>query len=218
MKRGKDMNLKLFFTAIVLFGIAPIASFAKESNSIEVFLSPEESILWRTLEDNTVVFPVNLGMYGADSAVLTIAGMRHKKVVSDITTESYSYVFPIVSSEGDEDVYEVSLEYFKSGESLGIFEKATLGSVSSIGEDSAISPCRNESTSKWSTMTGKTVIEIPYGSKALQIDDDKITLDGSATWFGWAPASYGTASALTLNDVYTASVTPLANGLLIICR
>lgn len=212
------MNLKLLLKAIVLFGIAPIASFAKESNSIEVFSSPDETVLWRTLEDNYRCFSVNLGMYGADSAVLTIDGMRHKKVVSDIKAESYSYVFPVVSAESDEDVYEVSLEYFKDDVSLGIVEKATLGSVYSIGEDFAISPCRDQESAKWSTTTGKTVLEIPYGAKTLQIGEDEITFDGAATWYGWSPVSYGTTVDLVLNDVLSASVTPLADGLLIICR
>jgi hypothetical protein len=218
MKREKDMKLKLFFTAIVLFGIAPIASYAKESNTIELYLDQDETILWRTLESNTVQFPVNLSMHGAASAVLTIKGMRHKNIVSNITAETYSYEFPLISSRSDEDVYEVKLEYLKDGVPLEIVEKATLGSVDSYGTDSASALCRNSEETKWSISTGKVVLEIPYGTKALKIGEDDISFNGENTWYGWAPKSYGTTYDLILDDQITASVTPNAEGLLIICR
>lgn len=210
--------MKIFAIAICV----PFANFAKESNTIRLFTSPDETLLWRTLESETVVLPINLKEHGADSATLTITGMRSKKVVENITTETYTCTIPQPTDDSEEDVYDLTLAYFKDGEATGAVETARLGAVRSVGEESATALCRDPESDKWGISKGKVVLQVPYGSKKLQIDEEEISLDGANSWYGWKPKAYGETYDLTLSvgdDNYLASLTALAeSGLMIIYR
>ncbi len=166
----------------IMIMLAALNVDAVESNSIGVFVAPERSVLYRTLSSEVLTLPVDLAAYDADYAELDISGMNYRGTFVCEGESNFTVSLPAVS-ETSEDVYDLTLTYFKEGKSKAV-RTTTLGRVFSCGSRSAVAKVCDPESVRWNLSRCHAVLPVPYGAVSVSIGESVRELDGNAGWFG----------------------------------
>ena len=178
---------------------AALTAGATESNVIDVFTDTDRSVLYRTMSSDTLILPIDLGAYNADDAKLSVSGINFSKTLVYDGSSNFIVAFP-PATENSENVYDLTLTYFKDGGPT-FARTATIGHVASCGTDSATAKLLRNSDSRWGLTGCRAVFQIPFGAKSLTIDSDTYTLDGLAGWFAWKFERSSAAQELVLSSI-----------------
>lgn len=200
--------------------LAALTAEATESNVIDVYTDSNRSVLYRTMSSDTLILPIELGAYNADDAKLSVSGINSSKTLVYDGSSNFVVAIPPVT-ESSENVYDLTLTYFKDGRATFV-RTATIGHVASCGTDSATSKLLRNSDPRWKLTGCRAVFQIPFGAQSLTIDSDTYTLDGRAGWFAWMFERSSAAQELLLSSVdedYNARLIPaLISGLIYYIR
>jgi hypothetical protein len=214
----------LMWTWFMLVGIT--AAEAVESNSLDLFVDPAKSHLWRTATTNTPNIQWETPE-GAVSATLSVES-RYGAKSYDVTGEiAFELKLETPESPDTENVYDLTLT-FDCGAS-NVVRRGQIGVVRGLGAFGAAGASADirKGDAGWSKLRGNSaVLQLPAGSKTLAIDGEIVEtgLDGAAGWYRWQgiTSKSGRApyelSLLTEKGELTADVIVLANGFSLILR
>lgn len=148
------------------------------SEPMTIYANAQESLLWHTSSFGGTTLRWDKPE-GATNATITIEGDNYRRTWTGLTGESLEVSLPDADGT-NEDVYTMTIAFDD-----GTVKTAYLGAVTGCGSNgSAISPrARLSSTPEWPRFQKKAVMAIPFGARALTVNDEPVPgLDGSAGW------------------------------------
>ena len=161
---------------------------AAESNSIDLFVNPEKSFLWRTSVTSTPVLSWD-APETAVSAALTLDSLKGAKSYDVSGVSELKLQLETPDSAAAENLYNLTLT-FNCGES-NVVRRGQIGVVRGIGDsgDTGATVDIRPDDAKWSMHNSRrAVLPVPAGAGALTVDGvacDTAALGGAAGWYGW---------------------------------
>jgi hypothetical protein len=211
---------------IALAALPFVSVFGAESNTLDLFVDIENSLMWRTSASSEPEIEWDTPD-GAVSATLYVRSMTGETSfdVTGLSKKRISLALPV--SWETENVHNLVLE-FNMGES-NIVRRGQIGTVCSMTvEGNAASAQIREKTDKWNIVKqSRAVIPVPAGVESLSIDGNEMPLDtfGTAGWYGWKSikpkaddAPYTLSLAFEDGGEIDIDITAIANGLAIIVK
>jgi hypothetical protein len=221
---NRYIKKRLLWTWLSLIG-AFVAE-AVESNSLDLFVDPTRSHLWRTSAENTPLIQWETPD-GTVSATLRVDSRSGVKTYDVTGTSAFELRLETPESPDTENVYDLTLT-FDLGAS-NVVRRGQIGVVRGLGASGSAGAAVDirPGGAEWSKLSGKSaVLQLPAGTKTLAIDGTTIEtgLDGAAGWYLWKGMKPKSGRApyelalVTAEGESTADVVVLAKGFSLIVR
>lgn len=187
------------------------------SESTFVFLRPETSSFWHTATNNVMTVPIDYPA-GATSASLLVSGLDYQKSYTDITSNAFTFELPAAESEGQENVYDLTLAFDD-----GTARHAKLGLVKGLSPDAeGTTRCIAPATGRvWTRANERAVLPIPHGTTSLRINGEaqETGLNGAQGWYALkVPKGETITLSLIANEVPIDATVSGMGGLLVIFK
>ena len=173
---------------------------ATMSTPVRLIPDPSSSIHWRTYTKGSCGIEWEWPAEARFAKLMVFGKDGVKEYMFDTSVSSFVPELPSVS--GDEDVWDMTLEFY-SGSAVGegLIESATLsasgiGIVRGANSDAVDLRPVLVSSRKWRKVYNeKSVLPIPAGATALSLDGDEVGFGVSPGWYVWkrdaVKTSYG---------------------------
>ena len=195
------MNRKTI-SRVILFSMAVpmslLASAATEglSQKTAVFVNPDTSSFWRTAPGAAFTVPVRYPS-GATTATLTVTGDGYSETYENVPEGDWSVTLPPAADPQAENVYDLTLDFGSGFEP----QTARLGLIDGLkaGAGGATRCIFPSDTRKWSHVTGRSVVPVPYGTSVVTVDGTPVGtgLGGAQGWLVLGPLEIGAQRKLT---------------------
>ena len=217
------MNAAVAICAASLFAMTASATMSTPTRLIS---APESSLHWRTYLAVAEGFSWDWPK-GSNSARLTTSGKGG--VETRVFNRTVSAFAPTIPAEiGDEDVLDLTLEFFASADASGdamsgeTLTASGIGIVRGVGGASLDFRAASDADRKWSEVEARSaVLPVPDGTTELSLDGVQITPDAVPGWHLWARISPGHDYIWTATDgsaSYVATLRRISLGTFIIVR
>ena len=173
------------------------------SDSIFVYVHPEQSSFWRTATNSTVTLPIEMPKE-VTSARLCIEGDGYERTYENLSGGMYELEFPPATAPDKENVYRLTLTFSDNTQRTAI-----IGVIEGTCAAAASGNTRCRLSGKgltWRKTSSRAVIPVSYGMTSLTVGKSgggtaSTDLDGAQGWHPLAPMSIGLAYDLEMASV-----------------
>lgn len=169
--------------------------------------APDDTFHWRTCvaERATInwVFPE-----GARSARLVVTDMKGSattNVIAATTGDSCAWSAPEPASDGDETVYDFTLDFFASADASGtplVGKSQSARGVGCVRTTSASARLAEVDSREWLRVPSLLcVLPLPAGATALTRGGEPVNAAEMPGWYGWTDVANGADTAWMLDAV-----------------
>lgn len=173
-----------------------VAATECQSEKALVFANPDTSLFWRTAPGAAFAVPIRYPS-GATTATLTVTGDGYSKTYENVPEGDCPVTLPTAADPQSENIYDLTLDFGTGFEP----QTARLGLVDGLkaGAEGATRCIFPSGTRKWSHVSGRSVVPVPYGTSEVTVDGTPVETDlgGAQGWLVLSPLEIGARRQLT---------------------
>lgn len=174
---------------------------------VYVDCAPDVTFHWRTCtaERTAVNWVFPDGARSARLVVTDMEGAATTNVVAASAADSCSWSAPAPAVDADENVYDLTLDFFASTDASGapLAGKSLVArGIGSVRTVSASARIAETDARAWLRVPSPTcVLPLPAGATALARDGEPVTTAEVPGWYGWADVGDGVETSWELDAV-----------------